>query len=239
SNPPPSYTEAQQQSSTSHLQVPTTHKTRNGIPPQVRRSMEDESRPLPTGWLRQYDPQTHHQFFVDTRVEPARSIWHHPYDDDVYLASLTEAEREEIRGLERGMNRGDLEGESSDEDAVHDQVGAVLGGGLGGEREGGNGVGEGELHGMHKFGRKMKDRLTGSTHLEREQRRKQREAEEQEAYRRHLHFRNQMRRAAETGEPQFLGKDAEGREVYVEPPYDAHGGGGMGGGYGYDPYRGG
>jgi hypothetical protein len=191
--------------------------------------MEDESRPLPSGWLRQYDPQTHHQFFVDTRVEPSRSIWHHPYDDDVYLASLTEHEREEIKRMHRVPTTADLEAESSDEDHDHDHEGPVTGG---------QGGGEGEVQGLHRFGRKMKDRITGSTHQEREQKRREREAEEQEAYRRHMHIRNQMRKAAETGQPQLLGKDSEGKEVYIEPPYDGYGGG-MGGGYGYNPYGGG
>lgn len=45
---------------------------KNGIPPQSRRSMEDENRELPPGWIRQYDPQEHHQFFVDTTANPPR-----------------------------------------------------------------------------------------------------------------------------------------------------------------------
>ena len=151
--PPPSYTEAQASASTStpqHLDVP--HKTRNGIPPHIRRSMEDESRALPQGWVRQYDTQTHHQFFVDTSSSPPRSIWHHPYDDSTYLASLDPSERERVQGLHRVPTHADLEAESSDEEHHVDPPPT----------------------GVHKFGRKMKDKMTGSTHVEREEKRRRR-----------------------------------------------------------------
>jgi len=51
------------------------YESRNGIPPEHRRSMEDEHRHLPPGWVRQYDAQSHHQFFVDIKADPPRSIW--------------------------------------------------------------------------------------------------------------------------------------------------------------------
>jgi hypothetical protein len=56
-------------------------------------------------------------------------------------------------------------------------------------------------------------------------------------------MRIQMAKAAETGVPQLLGKDSDGKDVYIEPPggpggYDEFGGGGYGGSaYGYNPYR--
>ena len=232
--PPPSYTEAQASpSKPTHLEVP--HKTRNGIPPHIRRSMEDEARPLPTGWVRQLDTKTQHQFFVDTASSPPRSIWHHPYDDDDYLSSLTEEERERVKSLHRVPTREDLEAESSDDDHSH-HVGEA------GEGAGARVGREEEPKGVHKLGRKMKDKITNSTHQEREARRRQREEEERQAYAQHIHLRNQMSKAAETGTPQLLGKDREGRDVYVEPPaygggYGAYGGGGYGGGgYGYSPY---
>lgn len=99
--------------------------------------------------------------------------------------------------------------------------------------------------GVHKLGRRVKDKLTNSTHEEREARRRQREEEERKAYEQHQHIRVQMAKAAETGVPQLLGKDSDGKDVYIEPPggpggYDGYGGGygGYGGGaYGYNPYR--
>ena len=80
---------AQNHDPSNHLDV-----HRNGISPAQRRSMEDEGRPLPPGWVRQYDTNESHQFFVDTTADPPRSIWQHPYDDEQYLSTLTSEERE-------------------------------------------------------------------------------------------------------------------------------------------------
>jgi hypothetical protein len=196
--------------------------------------MEDESRELPSGWIRQYDSKTHHQFFVDTTSSPPRSIWHHPYDDQTYLSSVSPAERERIKNLHTVPTTADIEAESSDDDSRHHE----------GNNQGGN---EENLSGTKKFGRKMKDKLTGSTHQEREAARRKREEEERKMYEQHQHIRRQMSLAAETGQPQLLGKDADGKEVYIEPPADYGYGGGFGGGgfgaggyggrgYGYNPY---
>ncbi|PQE32849.1 ww rsp5 wwp protein [Rutstroemia sp. NJR-2017a WRK4] len=225
SDAPPPYTE----------HAPPSHKTRNGIPPQRRRSMEDEARPLPPGWIRQYDDEEHHQFFVDTTSNPPRSIWQHP---------LSPEERARIAGLHRVPSEADIEAESTDEEGGDGHVQPPRGA-AGGARVGGAGD---NPTGLHKLGRKMKDKLTSSTHTEREQRRRQREQEEIEAYKRHQAIRAAMVKAARTGEPQLVGKDRQGREVFVEPPFGAGGGMGMGGGmggvggrygnnaYGYNPY---
>lgn len=252
SEPPPPYeastsnsrpvASTSQQQDPTHLQIP--HKTRSGIPPLSRRSMEDESRPLPTGWVRQYDSKSNHQFYVDTTTTPPRSIWHHPYDDDSYMSSLSPSERARIEGLHTVPSHADIEAESSMDDDDHH-----TGGGYPADLPPRQNTQEGDVKGVHKFGRKMKDKITNSTHVEREQKRAQREAEEAEAYRRHQHIRQQMAKAAETGQPQLLGKDKDGKDVYIEPPatygggygggYGGMGGGfggGYGGGYGYNPY---
>lgn len=98
---------------------------------------------------------------------------------------------------------------------------------------------EGEVSGGTKFGRKIKDKLTHSTHEQRLAQRRKRDEEEAATYRRHQHIRRQMSLAAETGVPQLLGKDKEGKEIYIEPPGGPGGYGGYGGGpgsYGYNPY---
>lgn len=93
----------------------------------------------------------------------------------------------------------------------------------------------------------MKDKLTATSHEERERERQRRAQEEQEAYRRYTQIRSAMTRAAQTGQPQLLGKNAAGQDVYVEPPrtdpygnliYPGNGyGGGGGGSYqAYNPY---
>jgi hypothetical protein len=46
--------------------------------------------------------------------------------------------------------------------------------------------------GIHKFGRKMKDKITASTHEDRERQRRQREEQERRAYEMHMHARQAM-----------------------------------------------
>lgn len=48
---------------------------------EERVSFEDERRPLPEGWIRQFDQASGHHFYVDTRATPPRSIWVHPDDE--------------------------------------------------------------------------------------------------------------------------------------------------------------
>lgn len=214
--PPPSYTEVSNAAAPpkpaprTNLEVPQSR-----IPQHERRSMEDEGRDLPPGWVRQYDSSSHHQFFVDTSANPPRSIWHHPYDDDQYLNTLPSAERERI--INSSHHTGGSDHGSADE-REHELP----------PRES-----KGEKKGL---GTKIKDKLTSSTHEEREAARRQRDEEEAAAYRRHQHIRQQMSKAAQTGEPQLLGKDKEGRDVYIEPPGGAGGYGSRAGSNGYNPY---
>ncbi|KAH9224208.1 hypothetical protein DL95DRAFT_400735 [Leptodontidium sp. 2 PMI_412] len=226
--PPPPYeaNTALKANNNNNLQVPNT---RNGIPPHDRRSMEDEFRSLPHGWTRQYDEQSHHQFFVDTLATPPRSIWHHPYDDEEYLSSVTPEERSRIQSLHRVPTHADIQAESSGDDEHEASSSSHPPPPPRGNTE--------KLSGAHKFGRKMKDKLTSSTHEEREAQRRQRAEEEQQAYERHLHIRRQMSKAMETGQPQLLGKDRNGKDVYIEPPQMPTGYGYGGGGYGYNPYN--
>ncbi|MCJ1257183.1 hypothetical protein MMC24_005008 [Lignoscripta atroalba] len=221
---PPSYEAA----AASSVNVASQHKTRNGIPPLTRRSMEDEARPLPPGWSRQFDPQTSHQFFVDTKAQPPRSIWHHPYDDQQYLDSLASHERERVQGLHKVPSHADIEAESSDDGE----------GGYHHDRHKNPAVGAGgsashASDGKTTFGRRMKDKITGSTHEQREAYRLQRGEEERRAYERHQALRQAMARAIETGQPQLVGRDRDGKDVYIEPPY---GGNMPHGAYGYNPY---
>jgi len=189
--------------------------------------MEDENRELPAGWARQYDTNSHHQFFVDTKADPPRSIWHHPYDDEEYLSSISPEERTRIQNLHK-PSQADIEAESTDDDHHHNYSSLP------------------ELpprptnnqSGGSKFGRKLKDKITGSTHEEREAKRRQRAEEEQRYYEQHQKYRMAMSKAAQTGVPQFLGKDRDGKDVYIEPPYGPGGGSGgySQGAYGYNPY---
>ncbi|KAA8569545.1 hypothetical protein EYC84_001163 [Monilinia fructicola] len=184
--------------------------------------MEDEARSLPDGWIRQYDPELHHQFFVDTTHDPPRSIWHHPYDDEQYMSALTPIERRQIEGIHRVPSDADIEAESTDDD---DAPAPPADRSAPPTR-------------IHKLGRKVKDKLTSSTHAERAARRRQRERQEADAYRRHQALRRAMAEAARTGAPQLVGRDRNGKDVYLEPPFGA----GFQrtpyarGGYGYNPF---
>lgn len=75
----------------------------------------------------------------------------------------------------------------------------------------------------------MKDKLTGTTHEEREKQRAKKAEEERRAYQAHLAFRQAMARASQTGQPQHIGKDKQGHDVFIEPPQ------GPGAGYNMQP----
>lgn len=186
--------------------------------------MEDEMRPLPEGWVRQFDPEHNHQYYVDTTKTPPRSIWHHPYDDEVYRSSLSKQELSNLDRLHKSVSLKDIEAESSDEE-----------GHAGPSRTHAPEIttSSDEPHGLHKFSRKLKDKLTQTTHQEREAARQQRAAEERRAYELHNAARRALAQAMQTGEPQFLFKDPQGRDVYIEPP---NGPRAPPGANGYNPY---
>jgi hypothetical protein len=82
SEPPPTY-----EAATGSTSAPTPgihrvstdgpgHRTeRNGITPEMRRSMEDESRELPPGWVRSFDPTEGHQCMSSTYVSFSIDIY--------------------------------------------------------------------------------------------------------------------------------------------------------------------
>ena len=193
--------------------------------------MEDENRPLPAGWIRQFDPTHEHQFFVDTTKEPPHSIWHHPYDDDDYISSLTSEERDRITSKRRAPHRYDHEGTSTDGslegdllDSKHDAYASP-------RPSTTNSTAAESLSSQpgqqkSKLGRRLKDKITGTTHEQRVAEREQRAREEEAQYQQYLAMRGAMKRAYQTGEPQLLGKDRNGKDIYVEPPggYAAPGG---------------
>ena len=235
SEAPPSYAQATgnnsaAQDASGHLQPPSS---RNRIPAEHRRSMEDENRPLPHGWLRQFDASHSHQYFVDTSKDPPRSIWHHPYDDEQYLSTLTDSERRHIESLKKAPNRRDAETMSTDgeDEHDHDAYSPISPDSKGSKKAThasrvDSNAGEGSSSGAQppqyqdkpKFGRRLKDKITGTTHEQRVAEREQRAKEEEQQYQQYLAIRGAMRRAYQTGEPQLVGKDSHGKDVYVEPP---------------------
>jgi len=251
SDAPPPYAPTAASSNT--LSVPNANanrqpKTRNGISINARRSMEDEQRPVPKGWVRQFDQESNHQFYVDTTVDPPRSIWHHPYDDDRYLSTLSSEERERIQ--HEHPTPTDMGHETTDDEddflpsVYDDKVKAAKGSaGVGSSSHAAASSSSSKpasttsSTGKPSLGRRLKDKLTSSTHEEREAERKQRAIDEQRAYEMHQRVRTAMAKAQQTGQPQLLGIDAKGKEVYVQPPSaNAYGGGAYGGSTMYNPY---
>ena len=245
---PPSYAIATGSSATSqptqssHLEVPA---------PQAasRKSMEDEARPLPTGWIRQWDTTEHHQFYVDTKANPPRSIWVHPLDDEDTWKSLSSEEKERLQAEEAKLQDHDALHDSS-KGTHHDSKPPL-------DTKSSSQVppehfpadlpprsSQSQPHVSQQsqqkkgFTERLKDKVTGMTHEEREQSRAQRAEEERQYYEMHARFRTAMHRAQMTGQPQWFAKDRDGRDIYIEPPSGP--GYGYGGysqrGYGYNPY---
>ncbi|KIY66160.1 hypothetical protein CYLTODRAFT_423659 [Cylindrobasidium torrendii FP15055 ss-10] len=48
-------------------------------------SNSHNDRPLPYGWVEQFDPSSGRPFWVNTQAHPPRSIWVHPYEDEEFL----------------------------------------------------------------------------------------------------------------------------------------------------------
>jgi hypothetical protein len=126
-------------------------------------------RELPPGWVRSFDAQEQHQFFVDTTANPPRSIWVHPYDDEQYLATLSPEERQKHSRMHRTMTLNDIAAEDSDDEAAHKGKTSASSAGP-------------QPTGIHKFSRKLKDKITGQTHEQREQQRVERAEQERQAY---------------------------------------------------------
>ena len=166
---PPSYDQVQAQSTGASLRTAGSNTLHvpgsSGIPPNARRSMEDEARDLPPGWVRQYDTKEHHQFFVDTRAKPPRSIWHHPYDDEEYLATLTSEERERLQETHRTPSAADLEMDLTDEEDGdhHDVKGAAAPSGVPSSANAELPPRPTTDSKKAGIGRKFKDKVTGKT----------------------------------------------------------------------------
>ncbi|SAM85173.1 uncharacterized protein UBRO_07736 [Ustilago bromivora] len=212
--------------------------THLGVPHEdaasARKSMEDMLRPLPKGWIRQYDPSTHHNFFVDTLANPPRSIWTHPYDDEQFQRQHPEeVQRERERVEKEHMVHADTDDEddlphsstSKSHSTSHHNTGAVAG-------DSSSSI---QPKGLKKFGRNLKDKMTNTTHSEREAKRQAQREAEQRAIQQHAAIRQALVTATRTGQPQLVGRDKQGREIFAQPP--PSGAFGYGATLGYGPYQ--
>ena len=201
--------------------------------------MEDEHRPQPSGWVRQFDDREQHQFFVDTKANPPRSIWHHPYDDEQYLSTLSSEQRERIQAEEADRMYHD-----HTDDEGHSPSKAT--GGKSPSHNAGKESFPNELPPRESvsgssskkgFGEKFKQKITGQTKEERQKERELRDQQEREYYEAHQKFRQCLQQAQVTGQPQYFAKDRDGKDIYIEPPNMGMGMGGYGNrASGYNPY---
>lgn len=200
-DPPPPYTPRKNNDETSDNRCERhSPQPASVITSSARRSMEDEIRTLPDGWVRQYDPESGHQFFVDTSKDPPRSIWNHPHDDAEYRSYLSPSE---LSHLEASDNKDRLNSMSSPSSSASRH----------GPDESAN-----LRPGIQKLGRRLKDIITSTTHEERIKARQERDDKEIEAYRQHQQIRAKMSQAAKTGEPQLLGIGSDGKEIWIKAP---------------------
>jgi len=235
---PPSYAQAtgssaaSQPTQSSHLEVPAA-------PVASRKSMEDEQRPLPRGWVRQWDTHEQHQFFVDTNANPPRSIWVHPMDDEETWNALPSEEKERLQAEEDKL-RTHIEGFGGSKDSKtekssgappREQFPAEL-------PHRPSQSASHQTQQKKKFSERMKDKLTGMTHEEREAERARQAEEDRQYYEMHARYRAALQRAQMSGQPQWFAKDRDGRDIYIEPPSGpGYGYGGYGrNGIGYNPY---
>ncbi|GAA98504.1 uncharacterized protein L969DRAFT_76060 [Mixia osmundae IAM 14324] len=178
------------------------------VPLERRASMEDELRELPKGWIRQMDSKSGHHFYVDTKANPPRSIWTHPYDDPVYLQSLPDTERHSVptAGPQPVRKRAPAQGSSKQASSSKQAEPAY------------------DPNRKRGLGEKIKDKVTNSTHAEREAKRKAARKREAELYEAHRQRRLKMIEQQRAQEQEYYKAVREGRA----PPQQQ-------GGY-YDPY---
>ncbi|PWY97804.1 hypothetical protein BCV70DRAFT_202557 [Testicularia cyperi] len=221
----------------SHLGVPSKNEAA-----QARKSMEDMLRPLPKGWIRQWDPSSQHNFFVDTLASPPRSIWMHPLDDPQYQSEHPDEVRKERERVERERIVHD-DTDDEDDHAGTSTSKAKHAASTSGYAAGAAGVAAGSStskgtdnpKGLKKLGRSLKDKMTNTTHAEREAKRAAQKEAERRAWEQHQQLRQALNRATQTGQPQLIGRDAQGREIFAQPPPPGAFGGGAT--LGYSPYQ--
>ncbi|RMD40928.1 hypothetical protein DV735_g4202, partial [Chaetothyriales sp. CBS 134920] len=208
--------------------------------------MEDEIRPLPEGWIRLFDPKENHQFFVDTRASPPRSIWQHPYDDHDYLSTLSSEERERIQDQEAKL-RKPISPNSSDEKLAYAPPTTSYSSSIppssstpsantqsqDSKTRHGRAPSASAAGKKKTLGERLKEKATGMTKEERHAERQKRAEQERQYYEAHIKFRNALAEATRSGQPVFFMKDRDGHDVYVEPPtiYTGYGGPQLAAGY--------
>lgn len=126
--------------------------------------MADDARPLPSGWVRQFDDKNKRTFYVDTKANPPRSIWTHPADEVSQNGSTSYAPPVDAPPNSRtSVNEKGHHAHAKDSEVRHHAAS--------GRKKG--------------LGEKLTDKLTGTTKSERDEKKRQ----QREAVRLHYLFR--------------------------------------------------
>ncbi|CCM05179.1 uncharacterized protein FIBRA_07388 [Fibroporia radiculosa] len=198
--------------------------------------MNYDSAALPDGWSQEFDQRTQHPFWVDTRAQPPRSIWVHPFEDEVFLREHPDIRKRLVAGELNDQpppyspRRHSYSGSSSS--------GATLGVPNVVDRNAASQPGTPAVEHRHRgFLNKLKDKTLG-TREEREATRRREEAMRQEMRaRRQQQYETQARNdrswhaSHSYGNPRFAGQSMYGPPL--GDPYAYRSGiGGLGSGYG-------
>ncbi|KAK1228623.1 hypothetical protein PQX77_008217 [Marasmius sp. AFHP31] len=174
-------------------------------------NMNINDLPLPYGWIKEIHQDSGHPYYVDTKANPPRSIWTHPYEDEQYLQEHPEA-REKVRPPQIGERNN----------ASHDQGMArrhsYTGAPSGSQLQGGSQKPKRGLFG------KLKDKAIGMKEEREQMKRAQMMAQEE---RRQQLAARRATYGGGYGQPQYMG----GPYNQYGPPPGMH----PGGGYGYAP----
>ncbi|TFK56960.1 hypothetical protein OE88DRAFT_1803589 [Heliocybe sulcata] len=218
----------------------------------VNNNNNNNMPPPPDGWVQEWDPNSQHPFWVDTKANPPRSIWTHPYDDEHYLSEHPDL-RDKLQAQLRGRtdSKSNLAPPSYDEaNRRHSYHGQASGSAGPSRASGGRNTstpppGDREKQKDRGFFGKLKDKAVG-TKEEREEHKRQmrlleerREKQRQELMKQRMEYMRQQYGQGNNGQSAYgsrYGPPAGNPYVmsggYGYPGYGSGLGGGMMGGRG-------
>ncbi|KZP10536.1 hypothetical protein FIBSPDRAFT_203169 [Athelia psychrophila] len=193
--------------------------------------------PLPYGWIQEMD-QTHgHPYWVDTKANPPRSIWTHPYEDEQYL-NENPAVREKVQN--KRHSQPDLPGLAPPGDSKSgDPRRHSFSGSQSGIQAGASGAASSstandrDAAGKKGFFGKLKDKAIGTKEEREAYKKQQMELDRQRAIQRQRQMEAYQAQMAQMRQQRQQQGRPFGGGMYSSPagnPYQMGGSGGFGGG---------
>ncbi|CAO1623674.1 unnamed protein product [Sympodiomycopsis kandeliae] len=182
-----------------------------------------DNRPLPPGWVKQWDGNHRHNYYVDTKANPPRSIWTHPMDDADFLKANPQYRNGEEKQAYAPPPTAPPQTHSNDPDGPINQTNFNLSQKdrirLAGDRAAEKARSKPDVHGLKKVSRSMKDKTSGMDHIQRARNKAEREEATKIANEERAAIARAFLLAAQFGQPQFFGRDDRaGVDYYAEPP---------------------